>query len=479
MASNDPAAPAANGTDIRFRPSGIVTLMIVILAIAAGIYGAVEAKGAVIGISAAVLAILVTTLAFGVWVGVALVSVGIISLAIFRNMPVEKLLAQLTYNVTTTPELIALPLFIFMAEILFHSQLSASLFQGLAPWTNRLPGRLLHVNVLGCTMFAAISGSSAATTATVGRITLSELFTRGYDKDIAMGSLAGAGTLGLLIPPSIVLIIYGVLAEASILKLFIAGAIPGLMLAAAYMSYIAIRASTKPGATPEPDADIGWAEKIYGLRKLGPVLFLIIAVLGSMYGGIASPSEAAAVGVLGALLVSAWQRSLNWRNFAAACLGAVRTVSMIGMIVAGAYFLSVAMGFLGVPRAIATEIGALGLSPFMLIMLLLVFYAILGCVLEGMSSIVMTLPITLPLVLAAGFDKIWFGIFLVIVVEMAQITPPVGFNLFVIQGMTGENIGRIAKATIPFFLIMVGLAILITVFPGIVTFLPNAVKFQG
>ena len=478
MASSDPAA-AVGRDDIRFRPSGVVTLVIVLAAIAAGVYGAVQSNGAVIGVSATVLAILITTLAFGVWVGVALVSVGVISLAVFRSMPIEKLLAQLTYNVVTTPELIALPLFILMAEILFHSKLSASLFTGLAPWTNRLPGRLLHVNVLGCTMFAAISGSSAATTATVGRITMSELFRRGYDRDIAMGSLAGAGTLGLLIPPSIVLIIYGVLAETSILKLFIAGAVPGLLLAGCYMTYIGAVASLRRGATPEAAEGVSWAARIYGLRHLGPVVFLILLVLGSMYGGIASPSEAAAVGVLGALLVSAFQGSLNWSNFSNACMGAVRTVSMIGLIVAGAYFLSVSMGFLGVPRAVATEIGALGLSPFALIMLLLVFYAILGCVLEGMSSIVMTLPITLPLVLAAGFDKIWFGIFLVIVVEMAQITPPVGFNLFVIQGMTGEPIGRIARATIPFFLIMVGLAILITVFPGIVNFLPNAITLRG
>ncbi len=474
MVSSSAAAEAP-----RFRASGLVTLVVVALAVAAGSYGIAEANSTVIGISATVLAILVVTLAFGVWVGVALYSVGIVSLAIFRSMPVEKLLAQLTFNVTTTPELISLPLFILMAEILFHSKLSASLFSGLAPWTNRLPGRLLHVNVLGCTMFAAVSGSSAATTATVGRITLSELFNRGYAKDLAMGSLAGAGTLGLLIPPSIVLIIYGVLAEASILKLFIAGIIPGLTLAFGYMVYIGARATLNTNATPERDEEISWGAKLYGLRHLGPVLFLILVVLGSMYGGYASPSEAAAVGVLGALMVSAFQRSLSWRNLTAACLGAVRTVSMIGLIVAGAYFLSVAMGFLGVPRAIATEIGALGLSPFALIMLLLVFYAILGCVLEGMSSIVMTLPITLPLVLAAGFDKIWFGVFLVVVVEMAQITPPVGFNLFVIQGMTGEPIGRIALATIPFFLIMVGLAILITVWPEIVTFLPNAIELRG
>ena len=428
----------------------------------------VAAAGAVLGVLAMVLGL-------GVWVGLALYAPGLAGLAIFRDLPVDKLLAQLTWNATTTPELIALPLFILMAEILFHSRLSASLFTGLAPWTTRLPGRLLHVNVLGCTMFAAISGSSAATTATVGRITLTELLRRGYDRDLAMGSLAGAGTLGFLIPPSIILIIYGVLAETSILKLFLAGIIPGLLLALLYMTWLGFRATWKSELVPDEAERMSLAQKLLGLRHLGPVVFLILAVLGSMYGGIASPSEAAAVGVLGALIVSAVQGTLTWETIHKAGLGAVRTISMIGLIVAGAYFLSIALGFLGVPRMIASEIAVLGLSPIALIVLLLVFYAILGCVLEGMSSIVMTLPITLPLVQAAGFDKIWFGVFLVIVVEMAQITPPVGFNLFVIQEMTGERIGRIARATLPFFLIMVGLALLITFVPEVVTFLPNSI----
>ena len=418
-------------------------------------------------------------LGLGVWVALALFAPGLVALGIFRSMPIEKLLAQLTWNVTTTPELIALPLFILMAEILFHSRLSASLFAGLAPWTTRLPGRLLHVNVLGCTMFAAISGSSAATTATVGRITLTELLRRGYDRDLAMGSLAGAGTLGFLIPPSIILIIYGVLSETSILKLFIAGIIPGLLLAFLYMTWLGFRATVNPSVAPDETENMSFAEKVLGLRHLGPVVFLILAVLGSMYGGFASPSEASAVGVLGALIVSAAQGTLNRETIRKASLGAVRTVSMIGLIVAGAYFLSIAMGFLGVPRMIAREIVALELSPIALIMMLLVFYAILGCVLEGMSSIVMTLPITLPLVQAAGFDKIWFGVFLVVVVEMAQITPPVGFNLFVIQGMTGERIGRIALAAMPFFFIMVGLVLLITFVPEVVTFLPNTIRLNN
>ena len=366
-----------------------------------------------------------------------------------------------------------------MAELLFHTKLSASLFKGLSPWTNRLPGRMMHVNVLGCTLFAAISGSSAATATTVGRITLSELFKRGYDKDLAIGTLAGAGTLGFLIPPSIILIIYGVLSETSILKLFIAGIVPGLLLSLGFMGYVAIRATLNPSLIPDENIDATWRDRLNGLVDLGPVGFLILLVLGSMYAGFASPSEAAAVGVLGAVLVSAAQKTLSWKTLRMACLGAVRTTSMIALIVAGAVFLSVAMGFLGVPRMIAGEIAALGLSPLALILLLLVFYAILGCVLDGLSAIVMTLPITLPLILAAGFEKIWFGIFIVIVVEMAQITPPVGFNLFVIQGLTGEKIGRVARAAIPFFIIMFVMAILIALFPDIVMFLPDSVTLRG
>lgn len=426
-----------------------------------------------------IVVVLLVALGIGVWIGFGLYIVGIVSLALFRNMPIDLLIGQLTWNVSTTPELIALPMFILMAEILFRSKMSSSLFSGLTPWTTRLPGRLLHVNVLGCTVFAAVSGSSAATTATVGRITMSELMKRGYDRDLAMGSLAGAGTLGFLIPPSIIMIIYGVLAEASILRLFIAGIVPGLLLAVAYMLYLAIRSSMKPGAVPAGTQSATWAERITALRHLGPVLFLILAVIGSMYGGIASPSEAAAVGVLGALIVSGLQGSLTRTNMIDAAFGAIRTISMIGLIIAGANFLSRSLGFLGVPRAISAEIAALELTPLMLIALLLVFYVILGMVLEGMSAIVMTLPIALPLILDAGFDKIWFGVFLVLVVEMAQITPPVGFNLFVIQGLTGEKIGRIALATFPFFLIMVALVFLITVFPETVTYLPNNVSFRG
>ena len=412
-------------------------------------------------------------LGLGLWVSLALYSVGITSLALLKSLPVEKLVAQFTFNTMNTPELIALPLFILMADILFHTKLSESLFRGLAPWTTRLPGRLLHVNVLGCTLFAAICGSSAATAAAVGRITLTELFRRGYDRDLVIGSLAGAGTLGFLIPPSIIMIIYGVLAEESILKLFIAGVIPGLLLAASFMAYIAIRAILNPKLVSESGMHSTWLERMVALKDLFPVVFLIIIIMGSMYGGFASPTEAAAIGVFGALLIGIVQRTLNFDNLTRACLSALRTTSMIALIICGAIFLSFSMGFLGLPRYVANSIAALELSPLMLIALLVVFYLILGCFLDGLSAIVMTLPITLPLVLLAGYDKIWFGVFLVIMVEMAQITPPVGFNLYVLQGLTGESMARVSRAAVPFFLLMTAFALLLAVVPDLATFLPR------
>jgi C4-dicarboxylate transporter DctM subunit len=423
-----------------------------------------------------VLGMLFVTLAGGVWVGVALMSIGVAALEIFRDMRVDRFLAGDIWSSSTAVELITLPLFILMGELLFHTRLSENLFRGLSPWTRFLPGRLVHVNVMGCALFAAVSGSSAATTATVGRITLQELLSRGYDKRLAVGSLAGAGTLGFLIPPSIPMIVYGVVADVSILELFLAGVVPGVALAAMFMGWIAFSAWREPSLVPPMEPAVPRIEALRALANLIPILFLICFVMGSLYFGFASITEAAAIGVLGALIVALGQRTLSWTGLWQALLGTVRTCSMIGLILVGALFLSKAMARLGLPADVANAIQALGLHPYMLMLVLLLFYLALGCVLDGLSAIVMTLPVTLPLAVAAGFDPIWYGVFLIITIEMAQITPPVGFNLFVIQGLTKEGLFRIAGWAWPFCVIMMIFTALITLFPALVTFLPHSMR---
>src|SRR5258708_1680604 len=384
--------------------------------------------GAIVG---SMFTILFSALAGGIWVGLTLGATGGLLLAIFRNIPLDKLLAQYAWNILTTQELLALPMFILMGEILFQSRLSRSLFQGLAPWAGLLPGRLLHVNVVGCSIFAAISGSSAATTQVVGRIALDELLKRGYSKDIAIGSLAGAGTLGFLIPPSNIMIIYGVLGDVSIVKLFTAGFIPGFLLAGCFMAWVMIHTAIRPGLVPQSEhalADIAFVDRLKALKDLGPAIFLIAAVLGSMYGGIATPSESAAVGVLGAFIVAALQGGLTLKGLRDIAIGAVLTCSMIAMILLGASILGSSAAFLGIPRAVADFVASMGLSPFMLIVALIIFYLILGCFLDGFSMIVLTLPIVLPIVKQAGFDPVWFGIFLVLVGLVAPIPPPGRFT---------------------------------------------------
>jgi C4-dicarboxylate transporter, DctM subunit len=354
--------------------------------------------------------------------------------------------------------------------------LSQDMFRGLAPWMQRLPGRLLHTNVVGCAIFAAVSGSSAATCATIGKMSLPELARRGYPDMMAMGSLAGAGTLGLLIPPSIIMIVYGVTADVSIAQLFIAGIIPGILLALIFSGYIAAWSLKNPALIPPPDAPLSFAQKISESRNLIPVVLLIGAVLGSIYTGVATATEAAALGVLGSLIISAVQGSLNWATFKQALMGGTRLYCMIALILAGAAFLTLSMGYIGLPRHLAEWIATLGLSKFELILALTVFYAVLGCFLDGISMVVLTMGVIMPTVQKAGIDPLWFGIFIVIVVEMAQITPPVGFNLFVMQGMTQREIGTIARASFPFFLLLVAMVLLLYAFPQIVTFLPQQMK---
>ena len=417
-----------------------------------------------------------------IWIGVSLILTGIVGMLIFENnLPpvisifdkIGDLLASSMYDSLNSWSLAALPIFILMGEILYKSSISTRLLNGLTPWLNFIPGKLLHVNVAACSLFAAISGSSSATTATVGKITLDELKKRGYSKSLAIGSLAGSGTLGFLIPPSLIMIIYGVLSNVSIGKLFMAGILPGLLLATLYSFYIMIISSIDKSVVPEEDVKYTMNDYIHSLKDLFPVFSLILVVLGSIYGGLATPTEAASLGVLGAVVLAVYFKSFTFDVMKNALLNTIKTSIMISFIIVGAGFLSQVVGFLGIARAISEFIGTLGLSPLMLILIIGVMYIILGMILDGISIVVMTLPIVLPIIVMAGFDPLWFGIFLVFMVELSQITPPVGFSLFVIQSISGEKIEYILKATLPFFLLMIVAVVLITFFPEIVQFLPQ------
>ncbi len=424
-------------------------------------------------ITAALLIALLLILGSGVWVGLTLTGVAWIAVTLFSSRPAGDAMAVTVWGSSSSWTLTALPLFVWMGEILFRTRLSNDMFKGLAPWVQNLPGRLLHTNDIGCTIFAAVSGSSAATCATIGKMTLPELTKRGYPEPMVIGTLAGASTLGLLIPPSIIMIVYGVAAEVSISKLFIAGVLPAIMLAMLFSGYIMVWALRNPSQVPAADGKFTFMQKLAASTSLIPVVSLIIAVLGSIYSGVATATEAAAVGVVGSLVISALQGSMNWHTFRDALMGATRLYCMIALILAGAAFLTLAMGYIGLPRHLAEWIASLGLSKAQLIFALSIFFIILGCFLDGISMVVLTMGVLMPTINAAGIDPIWFGIFIVLVVEMAQITPPVGFNLFVLQGMTGRQLTWIAKVTMPMFFLMCAAVAIIYIFPGIVTWLPQ------
>tara|TARA_B100000963_G_scaffold65899_1_gene54110 strand:- start:3887 stop:5197 length:1311 start_codon:yes stop_codon:yes gene_type:complete len=417
--------------------------------------------------------VLLFFLGSGIWVAVSMIGVSAIGMMLFTTRPVGDAMATTIWGTSSSWTLTALPLFVWMGEILFRTKLSENLFKGLSPWMQKLPGGLIHVNVVGCALFAAISGSSAATVATVGKMSIPELRKRSYPEKILLGSLAGSGTLGLLIPPSIILIIYGVAVQESIAKLFIAGIIPGIMIALIFMSYVIIWSLLNKKVMPKILEEYSFFEKIKRSKQLLPVILLITSVIGSIYIGIATATEAAALGVLGALILSYFQKSLNFGTFKSSLLGATKTSCMIAFILAGSTFLSLAMGFTGLPRNLAIWIQNMDLSPYVLIFVLMIFYIILGMFLDGISAVVLTMAIIEPMIRQAGFDMIWFGIFLVIVVEMAQITPPVGFNLFVLQGMANKDMGYIARSAFPLFLLMVLAVILVVIFPEIVLWLPE------
>ncbi len=412
----------------------------------------------------------------GVWVGLALMGVAWVGMELFTTRPVGDTMITTIWASSSSWTLTALPLFIWMGEILYRTRLSEDMFKGLAPWLAHLPGGLVHTNIVGCTVFAAVSGSSAATLTTVGKMSIPELRSRKYPEKMIIGTLAGAATLGLMIPPSLALIVYGVTVNESITKLFFAGVMPGLILAVMFMGYVAVVSMVSKDWKPTPEPNLSFGEKLANSRFLLPVFALITVVIGSMYLGFATATEAAAIGVIGALTLALFQGSLNWDSFRESLMGAMRTSAMIALILAGAAFLKLSMGFTGLPRALADGIAAMELTRFQLLMALLVFYIVLGMFLDGISSVVLTMAVVEPMVRGAGIDLIWFGIFVVVVVEMAQITPPIGFNLFVLQGMTDHEMGYITKAALPMFAIMVLMVFVLIWFPEIATWLPDNLR---
>ena len=413
----------------------------------------------------------------GLWIAITLGVVGFVALTFYSPASPGAVMATAIWGQSSSWALTALPMFIWMGEILFRTRVSEDMFRGLAPWTNNIPGRLMHVNVFASAVFAAVSGSSTATAATIGKITLPELLKRGYDEKMAYGSLAGAGTLGILIPPSVAMIIYGFLTNVSIAKLFIAGIVPGLVLVVLFSGYIVIWALLLPSNRPKKEeVTIAIKEKLYNSRRLIPVILLIIAVLGSIYGGIAAPTEAAVLGVAGALLLSALYRSLTWKNFLASLYGAMTTSVMLAFILAASSVLNVAMGYTGLPRDLASWIGGMELSQTTLLIVLGILFIILGMFIDGISILVLTAAIIIPMVEQAGIDLLWFGVYLVVVVEIGLITPPVGFNLFVIQGISNKDIVFISRGAVPFFFLMLIAVALLMIFPEMATYLPSQVK---
>jgi C4-dicarboxylate transporter DctM subunit len=424
-------------------------------------------------LSLVLLLFLVGILASGVWIAVGLGLVGLLAMNLVTNVPIGQVLATTVWSATASWTLAALPLFIWMGEILFRTRLSEQMFQGLSPWLQWLPGRLIHTNIVGCGIFAAVSGSSAATVATIGKIALPELKKRGYDERLSLGTLAGSGTLGLLIPPSIPMVVYAVTANVSVLQVFLGGFLPGLLVMALYMGYVIIWSWLNPGKTPPRDPSLPFREKLRQSAKLAPCLLLIAAVFLSLILGFATATECAAFGVTGALFLAWWSGTLTWAALLESIMSATRLTCMIMLILAGAAFCTAAMGFTGIPAALAEWVKGQQLSPHMLVLALTVMYIILGCLIDGISMIVLTAVIVLPMVKEAGFDLVWFGVYLVIHVEMAQITPPVGFNLFVLQNMSGKDTWTVAKAAFPFFILLNVAVLIITTFPQIVLYLPK------
>ncbi len=417
-------------------------------------------------------AVLVALLAIGFWVGLALLVTGIVGLAVMGAPNIGGLIAGTLFSSIDSWPLTALPLFLLMGEILFSSRVSEDLFRGLAPLVKRLPGQLLHINILGSGILAAIVGSSGVCCATVGRISLPELSRRHYDEQLSIGTLTGSGTLGLLIPPSIMMIVYGIATQTSVARLFLAGVVPGLVMIVLFMGYVVVWSLWHRDKAPRAEA--ADTTRLRDVARIIAPVTLIVFVIGSIYGGYATPTESAAIGVAGAVLLAAFQNALSWATLFESLMTAVRNSALILLIIAGAAVLSSALAYAQIPAAAAQLVADMHLDRIELLLALTILYVALGCFLEGVSMIVLTVSVVVPMVKTVGIDPVWFGIFVVVVVEIAQITPPIGFNLFILQAMTGRDIASITRASLPFLFLMLFSLVLFTAMPGLVLFLPHS-----
>lgn len=422
------------------------------------------------------LAALVLFGATGFYVAVVIMIITGVSMLWFYGPAMFSPMADLAWSTSNNYVLISMPLFILLGEILMRSGITERMYQTLSMWMTRIPGRLLHTNIAACALFAATSGSSVATAATIGTVAIPALKSRGYDDRLSLGSLAAGGTLGILIPPSLNMIIYGVMTDTSIGRLFIAGIIPGLLLAGAFMFIIGIIAFFRPGVAPFSANDVKpMRERLAALPAIIPPLLVILGVTGSIYMGFATPTEAAAVGVLVALALAAFFRRVSVSMLGETFLSTMRTTGMVMLIIVAAFLMNFVIALLGIPQDIAGWIKSLGWSAVQVMWMLLLIYLILGCFLEGLSMMITTIPITAPLVISLGVDPVWFGIFIVLVTELALITPPVGINLYVVQGIRtdGGSIADVIMGAVPFVITLILFIILMIYFPQIALWLPG------
>lgn len=421
------------------------------------------------------LGLLFIMLSLGMWFGVTVGAVGVAGFGLLVKGTGLHLFVLVVYNQLQSFTLTAVPLFVFMGEILLHTQLGGRLYAGLAGIMSRAPGGLLHVNVWSCALLAAACGSSPATVATMSTVALPELERRGYNRSWSLGSLTVSGTLGLMIPPSIAMIIYGFLTETSVVRLFTAGIIPGLMLAAMFSGLIIFQGLLKPGSLGGATVKLPFKQVVRSLTGIIPVGILITLVLGSIYAGIATPTEAAAMGCVGAMAVAAFYRQLNYRNLFAAVKETVIVMGTIGFIIIGALAMSYSVSHLGLGHMLLDSVESLNIPPIAVIFIIYLIYILLGCVMESLALLLIIVPVAFPVVIGLGFDPVWFGVVVVVGQELACITPPIGVNLWVMQSVTGESIQRLSRSIMPFLIVLLVFLTILTFFPELATWLPNLI----